>query len=76
MKTNIHRVNYDGIADEKGDWWTWRETCDRCEKLIVDESVLHSTKGDNTEADFCIECMQYFMKNKISYRNAYKTFRN
>lgn len=69
MKTNIHKVNYDGTPNTNGNWWVWRETCDRCQKLIYDETTQHSD-FEEADVDFCAECIRYFMKKHISYKEA------
>lgn len=69
MKTNIHKVNYDGTPNTNGNWWVWRETCDRCQKLIYDETTQYSD-FEEADVDFCAECIRYFMKKHISYKEA------
>lgn len=58
MKTNIHRVNFDGTPNPNGNWWVWKETCDRCQKLIYDEATQHSDLEESA-VDFCAECIRY-----------------
>jgi len=70
MKKNLHRVNYDGTPNENGHWWVWKETCDRCGKLIFDESTQHSCPEDESKLDFCTECLRYLMDNDIPYEKA------
>lgn len=70
MKDNMHTVDYDGTPDENGRWWVWKETCDRCGKIIIDEPTQHSCPGDESESDFCDECLRYLMDNSISYEQA------
>lgn len=74
MKTNIHRQNYDGTPNKNGHWWVWRETCDRCGKLIFDESVQHSFPKEDNKLDFCNECYRYLIDNDIPYAKAEKMF--
>ena len=69
MKINIHKVNYDGSSNINGHWIVWKEKCDRCGKLIQDETVLHSYL-EESEVDFCSECIRYLMDNHISYAQA------
>lgn len=71
MITNLHRVNYDGTPHKKGDWWVWKETCDKCGKLILDETVLHSYNPDDLyDTTFCSDCIRYLMDNDIPYKEA------
>ena len=69
METNIHRVNFDGTPNPNGNWWVWKETCDRCQKLIYDEATQHSDLEESA-VDFCAECIRYFMKKHIPYKEA------
>ncbi len=70
MKKNLHRVNYDGTSNENGHWWVWKEICDRCGRLIFNEFTQHSCPGDESELDFCPECLRYLMDNNIPYEQA------
>ena len=70
MKNNMHAVNYNGTPNKNGHWWVWNETCDRCGRLILDESMHHSCPGDESELDFCMECLRYLMDNNIPYEQA------
>ena len=71
MIKNLHRVNYDGTPNKKGHWWVWKETCDRCGKLILDETVQHSSNQDAlNEVDFCSDCIRFLMDNDIPYKEA------
>lgn len=70
MKNNMHTVNYNGTPNKNGHWWVWNETCDRCGRLILDESMHHSCPGDESELDFCTECLRYLMDNNIPYEQA------
>ena len=68
MKTNIHRVNFDGTPNPNGNWYVWRETCDRCQKLIYDETTLHSD-FEEADVDFCAECKKlHFHRRKYGQR--------
>jgi hypothetical protein len=69
MKKDIHRVNYDGSPNKNGDWWVWEEVCDRCGKVIFDESTQHS-RIDDSNIDFCSECIRNLIDNNISYEQA------
>lgn len=69
MKNNLHKVDYDGSPNLNGHWWVWKEICDRCGKLIQDEATLHSYI-DESEVDFCSECIRYLMDNHIHYVQA------
>ena len=51
--------------NENGHWWVWREICDRCGKLIQDESA-QSTNLDDSKVDFCTDCIRYL--RKITFR--------
>ena len=71
MVTNLHRVNYDGTPNKNGDWWVWKETCDRCGKLIIDEKVQHSSNLDALdEVNFCSDCCRFFINNNTPYEEA------
>lgn len=72
MKVNLHKVNYDGSENQNGHWYVWKEICDRCGKVIFDESVQHSERGKNDELDFCCECYRFLLDNDISYKEAKK----
>lgn len=74
MKTNLHAVNYDGTPNHNGRWWVWKETCDRCGKLIQDETTQSSCPGDESQLDFCIECYRYLFDNNIEYDQALTMF--
>lgn len=74
MKSNIHKVNYDGSSNINGHWWVWKEKCDKCDKLIQDETVLHSYL-EESEVDFCSECLRYLMDNHIPYTQAKMQYR-
>lgn len=70
MKINLHRVNYDGSDNSNGRWWVWKEICDKCGKVVLDENVLHSFPGDESELDFCVDCYHYLLENNIPYGQA------
>lgn len=70
MKINLHRVNYDGSQNNNGKWWVWKEKCDKCDKLISNENILHSFPGDESELDFCADCYHYLLDNHIPYEQA------
>ncbi len=76
MIKNLHRVNYDGTANKNGHWWVWKETCDRCGKIIYDESIQHSSNKDAfDEVSFCSECIRYFMDENIPYKVAAEKYK-
>lgn len=66
MVLNLHRVNYDGTANKMGSYWSWIEICDRCGKLIYDESVIHSSNQDALGENLCIECMRRLIDKEIA----------
>ena len=41
----------------------------KCQKLIYDETTQHSD-FEEADVDFCAECIRYFMKKHISYKEA------
>lgn len=76
MIENLHRVNYDGTINPNGHWWVWKETCDKCGKIIFDESVQHSDSGDAfVEANFCSSCIRELMDKNISYHDAVEKYK-
>ena len=75
MKTNIRRVDYGGNSNVFGKWWTWDETCDRCGVNTRDSFFMTSVKPDESEADFCSDCIRYLMDNNIPYSEAKNIFR-
>lgn len=75
MKVNLHRVNYDGSENKNGNWYVWKEICDRCGKVIFNESVQHSKCDKDDGLDFCCECYRYLFDNNISYEEAEKIYR-
>lgn len=60
MKTDI---KHEGI------WWSHVETCDRCGKLICDHAWRSTAEPDIQEEDFCLDCLKYFLNNKIQYED-------
>ena len=44
MKSNIHKVNYDGSSNINGHWIVWKEKCDRCGNFDIYEN-----KKENNE---------------------------
>lgn len=77
MKINIQRINYNGVKDEKGKWWTWTEICDRCGKEIYNNNdYMCMEKPNSNELDFCTECYKYLLNNKIPYKEAEKMYKN
>lgn len=75
MKTDMHRVDYDGTPNPNGNWWVWNETCDRCGRIIFDTSTQCSCPHDENEADFCNECLMYLIDNGIDYDIAKETYK-
>ena len=57
MKTDI---KHEGI------WWHYIETCDRCGQQY---EWQRTNEPDIHEADFCIDCMIYFLDNDIPYES-------
>ncbi len=70
MKINMHRVDGNGNSTPNGKWWVWTETCDKCGKLIWDENTQCSCPYDESEVDFCVNCMRELMDKDISYEQA------
>lgn len=66
MKTDIKH---------KGIWWSHIETCDRCGKTIFDHRWKQTKEPDTQEADFCIDCLRYFLDNNIPYEDAKKQYK-
>ena len=63
MKTDI---KHEGI------WWHYIEICDRC----GEKYAWQRTNEPNTqEADFCLECMMYFIDNDIPYERAKQQYK-
>jgi len=55
LKSNIEQIPFN---DGSGlIWWTWKETCDNCGKVIWDSTTLHSDKPNTNEEDLCYECL-------------------
>ena len=75
MKSNIARVNIDNTVNERGDWWKWESTCDKCGTSIEQSDTFHSVPPDTDEADFCLKCLRELMDNKIPYEVAYKKYK-
>lgn len=76
MILNLHRVNYDGTTNPNGHWWVWKETCDKCGKIIFDESVQHSDNKDAfVEANFCSDCIRELMSKNIPYHDAVEKYK-
>ena len=56
----------------KGMWWNYVMTCDRCGTMYN----WSMTKEPNTEeADFCMDCLTYFLDNNIPYSIAKKQYK-
>ena len=55
---------------QDGMWWSWIETCDKCGKLIHNNSVRYSCEPNIEEVDFCVDCMRYLIDNNIPYEAA------
>ena len=52
---------------QEGMWWKWIETCDRCGSMIREYNVRSTNKPNTEEADFCVNCLKYFLDNNIPY---------
>lgn len=76
MILNLTRINYDGDSDSKGDWWCWKEICNCCGSIIHDETTqaLSKPTKEDIECGFCVNCMQNFRKQHISYKEAKKIY--
>jgi hypothetical protein len=51
-------------------WWRYLEICDKCGQVVQDENWEHSCPPDESQADFCLECMRFFLDNNIDYDEA------
>lgn len=67
MKQDITKVNMLGKNDSEGNWYSWIETCDRCKNIIQEKEYLNNNYPDTDEPDFCINCLEYLLSNKIPY---------
>lgn len=76
MITNLHRVNYNGTPNKNGNWYVWKEICDKCGKLIYDENIQHSSDKDaiDSKVNLCSECIRYLMDNNIPHEQAVKMY--
>jgi hypothetical protein len=55
LKSNIEQIPFN---DGRGlIWWTWKEICDNCGKVIWDSTTLHSDEPNTNEEDLCYECL-------------------
>lgn len=70
MKSHIEQVNFDGMPDNNGSWWRYKEICDKCSNIIYDIETLHSCPPDENETDFCFKCMCEFIDKRIDYEQA------
>lgn len=59
--------------DEK--WRTYTAICDRCGRHFAIKVPIKARELDMEEADFCNECLGYFILNRISYEDAKKQYR-
>jgi hypothetical protein len=66
MKTDI---KHEGI------WWSYIQICDRCGKLICDHAWRGTAEPDMQEVDFCLDCLKYFLNNKIPYEDMKKRYK-
>ena len=57
MKTDIKQVTNIYISNPK-DWWIWNEFCDICGKQYRSQNVSSSNKPDESEKDYCLDCMR------------------
>ena len=63
MKYDIKQVNYQGEPDNKGGWWEWKETCDKCGRDCSIDAMT-TCKPDLTKPDFCIDCLREMVFKK------------
>lgn len=56
-------------------WWKWTESCDRCGGVIRDYNMRSTDKPNKEEADFCVNCLKYFLDNNIPYENAKEQYK-
>ena len=70
MKSNIIRCDFSGDESLNGTWWRWHETCDKCGRSTGTGHYIHSSEPGTEEADFCLECLKYFLRNNIKYEDA------
>jgi len=63
MKTNIIKINY--MNTEKSlDWYIWNAFCDKCGKQFRNHKIHSSSKSDESEKDYCLDCMREMIDNK------------
>ena len=70
MKKNMSEVSYKSPKqDQTGSgWWSWNEWCDKCGKVIhTKESMLHSCPQDESQPDYCVECLRSLIDDNIPY---------
>lgn len=60
---------------QEGMWWKWTESCDRCGGVIREYNVRSTNKPNKEEADFCVNCLKYFLDNNIPYENAKEQYK-
>ena len=66
MKTNIQRINYEGILDKNGKCWRWKEYCDICGADCGKSDFQMMFKPDREEKDYCISCLRRLVDEKIN----------
>lgn len=66
MKSNIQ---YNGT------WWSWEETCDKCNKLIHNDKFESTEKPDAEELDLCSNCIRELMDSNILYEKAKEKYK-
>lgn len=64
MKLNVKQVDYRHNETKFGNWWVWKEICDRCGAVVSDVNMLHSVKPNLKEQDYCIDCYRELLKNE------------
>lgn len=63
MKTEIQKVKYNEEY-KTADWWTWKETCDRCGKTIREANVMITLSEPKVEIDLCLDCLFKLLDEK------------
>ena len=58
MKSEIAQKQYNEKSDE-AIWWTWKEVCDRCGKVVHEAGdMIALWKPDTTKEDLCLQCLR------------------
>jgi len=66
MKTDIKQVTNIYVSNPEK-WWTWNAFCDKCGEQFRSPNIYSSSKPDENEKDYCLDCMREMIDNKIYY---------